>query len=177
MYVRKGGGFGDVLGPLVQMLSHSSVEYSGAASRDRQDGRRYRKKKHCRRSNTRRRQSGERAERRVFFHFSEGTPDIIKESADWVTPNQTLTTFQRTLPLHSLCTLRRGGVNISISSIRRLIPWKDEEKERFKALFPLLLWAQHSQASIQARRRGFPPPPEFININYGGEIGQKKLAF
>lgn len=32
------GGIGNVLGPLVQMLSHSSVVYLGAASRDRQDG-------------------------------------------------------------------------------------------------------------------------------------------
>ena len=72
-----GGGFGNVLGPLVQMLSHSSVEYSGAASRDRQDGRRYSKENTVEGAT----QGEGRAwseQRPVFFHFSEGTPDIIK---------------------------------------------------------------------------------------------------
>lgn len=65
------GGFGNVLGPPAQMLSHSSVEYSRAASHDRQDGHHLRESK----DNTldaiwaKDRAEREREQRREFFIF------------------------------------------------------------------------------------------------------------
>ena len=66
-----GGGFGNVLGPLVQMLSHSSVEYSGAASRDRQDGRRY-SKENTEEGATQGEGRAWSEQRPVFFSFFRG---------------------------------------------------------------------------------------------------------
>lgn len=73
------GGIGNVLGALVQMLSHSSVVYLGAASRDRQDGciTEWATEKEEKRKKTvqRRRQGLRRREGEVWvFVFSEGTP-------------------------------------------------------------------------------------------------------
>lgn len=78
VYVRKGGGFGDVLGPLVQMLSHSSVEYSGAASRDRQDGRRHRKKNTVEGATQGEGRAGSEQRDGCFFIFQRALPTSLK---------------------------------------------------------------------------------------------------
>lgn len=66
---------------------------------------------------------------RGSYWGSEDTPDVIKESAGWVTPNQTLTTPPpHTLPLISY-SLYNKSVKISISSEHGLIPLQDEKKK------------------------------------------------
>lgn len=101
-----GGGFGNVLGPLVQMLSHSSVEYSRAASRDRRDGcasRRATAEGNSVEGATWAEESEQKRESSIFRTL----PTSLRKSAGWVTPNQTLTTLPPHTPSHSLCTLHR----------------------------------------------------------------------
>lgn len=78
---------GNVLGPLVQMLSLSSVEYSRAASRARQDGcisereRATGKEISVEGATWVEEKAAEREHRRVFSVFRVHSSNIIKKSA------------------------------------------------------------------------------------------------
>ena len=71
---------------------------------------------------------GERTEEGSFPFPVDNPSNIIKESAGWVTPNQTLTPCPTHTPLicYALCV---ASVNISISSECRLIPWKERKSD------------------------------------------------
>lgn len=80
-----GGGFGNVLGPHAKTLSHSSVEYPRAASRDRQDGchgiserATAKKTQWMEQCVARRGQRESEQGRGFFFQFSGDTPTSLK---------------------------------------------------------------------------------------------------
>lgn len=123
-----------------------------ASQREQQQGKR------SRWSDMRRGEGREKMNREGCFQFPEDTPNIIKESAGQVTPNQTLTTFP-THSSHLLCTLHRQCEYFHLTQMQAYsLKGRGEERFCFRHRTPRHL-NHYSSEKKQAS--------EFININYG----------